>query len=752
MADFNLIVSLFTPGSDLATGDPNAEFEAVFARAGNDVIYAYDPGANNNEKRNIDFLFGDIFDNSQAEYEIIVNIQNTQQGGNPLLILDRNIPSIGADRFVLGDENRPYYTDNSGLSDSLIKKNFLGLNEFAVIYDFSPAQDTIQLNGKPGDYRIVEINGLKVEGIAQPFSGEAIFSLQQGKPDLVAYVISKPEVDLNLNDKYFKFVGNKPQTKPSIKKVSQLGTTGIDFSLAAATDSSGNVYITGSTSGALEGTNKGSTDVWVAKYDNKGKQSWLKQIGSAGAESAYAVVTDSQGNFYLAGLTGGDLFSPKESETQDAWVAKYDSSGNVLWSKQIGVKSTGGYANSAFGLDVDKAGNVYISGLAIKENTRRDIFNFNVQDDSWVTKLDSNGNQQWFREVGSFFFDECYDVAVDNAGNSYLTGWTQGLVKESDPSRQLSKYDAWLTKVNPTGEVQWTQQFGSKNEGLDFAWAVDTDSKGNIYTTGWTTGELGIKDQKSSKSESYDIWLTKFSPDGTQQWAKQFGSKGDDGTFLSDMEIDSKDNIFLTGYTNDKLGKGTKDSSYNAWVAKFDTEGSNKWIQQFGSKSNLDYPTGLSVDSSDKLYVTGFTEGFLGSSSTGANGAGVDGWLAELDANKGNLKKFTGNAKNVISVQNPSAIPVTDVSTELVTDEKLPTGDNRINPAAGISINSTSTNSTLARSASTNTTLNYGQIVSGLAGAFDSNVKNSFNTVLSEGVASGNAPFLNSNDLNFLQA
>ncbi|MBW4563656.1 MAG: SBBP repeat-containing protein [Mojavia pulchra JT2-VF2] len=713
MDEFKLSVSLLTPASDLVTGDPGGKFEAVFGRAGNDNIYAYDPYTSSNPQQNIDFLFGDIFDNSVEEYEIILNIQANQQGGNPLLILQRNIPSVGKDKFILGDINQPYYTDSS----------FLGLDKFAVLYDFDLTQDKIQLNGKAEDYRLVDVNGLKVEGIDQPFFGKAIFSVQQGTPDLVGYVIARPEVKLDLKDGYFQYVGEKPQTKPARKKIGQLGTTGIDRSLGAATDPSGNVYITGSTTGPLQGSNKGFADAWIAKLDNQGNQLWGKQIGSSGSETSYAVVTDKDGNVYVAGDTGGNLFSSKQSESQDAWVAKYDSNGTLKWAKQLGTNVTGGNANTAFGLQVDDKGSVYLSGLAIKENQRTDIFNFPVQDDSWVAKFDSNGNQQWFTQIGNFFFDESYDLAVDKDGNSYLTGWTQGLVKESDPSRQLLKYDAWLAKVDPSGQVDWIQQFGSKNEGLEFSWAVDTDSKGNIYTTGWTTGELGTKDNKSKKSDSYDIWFSKFSPDGTQLWTKQFGSKADDGTYLSDMEIDSQDNIFLIGYTNDKLGKGTKDEAYNAWVGKFDTEGNNKWIQQFGSKNKLDYATGVTTDNAGKLYVTGFTDGLLGSNSTGANGAGVDGWVAQFDANKGKLQKFIGNSKDLISISDPGPISTVDISNNFVTDEKLPNGDNLINPAQGISVSKS--------------TLDYGDFISSLGSIFDRNVQNSFPTALTEAVNSG---------------
>jgi Beta-propeller repeat len=737
MADFKLNVALYTPASDVILGGLT-NYEALFGRAGNDVIYSDAPDVSKNQKTNIDFLFGDLFDNSLEEYGVILDIQQ----GNPLSILQKDIPSVGADKFVLGDEYQAYYS-NTGSPDALLTTDFLGLNEYAVIYDFSPSQDSIRLNGKKEDYRLVKVNGLKVEGIEQLFDGYAVFSVQQGLPDLVTFVIEKPEVNLDLNAKYFEFVGEKPQKKPAQKKIGQLGTTGIDAGFSAATDSSGNLYITGSTTGPLEGTNKGSTDIWVTKFDNKGNKLWGKQFGTSNSDQAYSVATDKDGNFYLAGETGGNLFSSKQSEDLDAWVAKYDSNGNLLWGKQFGTNVTGGFTNNSFGLDVDETGNAYLSGISIKDNKNLEILNFAVQDDSWITKFDTNGNQEWYNQLGkstplgNFVFDETYDIAVDKDGNSYAGGWTQGLIKESDPSRSLIKYDAWLTKVNPAGDVQWIQQFGSKNDGTEVIWAIDTDSKGNIYATGWTNGDLGTKNKNGSKIGGFDVFITKFSPDGTQQWVKQFGSKDDDGTYLSDMEIDSQDNIFLTGYSNGKLGKGTKDTAYNAFVAKFDTNGTNKWVQQFGSKSRLDYATGLTADDSGKLFVTGFTDGLLGTNNSGTKASGVDAWVAELSVNNGKLQRYTGNAKDIISITDPGPIPTIDTTNDFVTDEKLPSGDNRIDPAQGLD--------------TTVKSFNYGQFVSNLGNIFNPDEQNSFASVLSGGVASGNTPFLNKSDLNFLQ-
>ena len=734
MADEKLAISLLTPASDIVLGGGTNDSEALFGRAGNDTISPATPITSATQATNVDYLFGDLFDNSAEEYEIILNIQNAQQGGDPFLILDRNIPSVGADRFVLGDTTQPYYTTSNPAT--LLTTDFLGLNEYAVIYDFGPANDVIQLNGKPKDYRIVKINGLQVPGVARPISGEAIFSLQQAAPDLLTFVVEKPDVNLDLKSNNFRFVGDKPPKKPTEnKKIQQLGTTGNDLSLATGTDSVGNVYISGSTTGSLFGTNQGFTDAWVAKYDTNGNQVWGRQFGSSGDESNFAMVTDKDGNTYMAGGTSGNLFGTKQTDS-DVWVAKYDTNGNQVWGKQF---TAGGFTSGAFSIDLDPAGNVYLSGIEINNNQRTDIFNFAVEDNSWVSKFDTNGNQQWLTLIkdpsASFpfnitpFFDESYDLAVDKDGNSYAVGWTQGLVRESDPSRQLLKYDAWVSKVNSAGQVQWVQQLGSINQGLDFAWGVDTDSKGNIYVTGWTTGDIGTKVGKKGIG-GRDIWISKFTPDGSQVWAKQFGSPDDDGMYLSDMQIDDKDNIFIIGESNGKLGKGQKDTSYNAWVARFDTDGNNKWIQQFGSKNNLDYPIGVTTDGKGSLFVTGATDGLLGNSG-GVNTSALDGWLAQLDVNKGKLQKFIGSSNDVISIADPESIPTIDITNDLVTKERLPQGDNRINPAEGISINSTQGIST------SSSAFNYGQIVSSLGSIFDPQSQNSFPSALAQAVNNG---------------
>ncbi|HHP7232907.1 MAG TPA: SBBP repeat-containing protein [Xenococcaceae cyanobacterium] len=628
MDEFEVFASLLTPASDLVRGEITPA-EASFGRAGNDYLQTYIPQASNLQSQNVDFLFGDLFDNTEEELAIAFAIQD---GTNPLGILDTGPPSIGADTFVLGDTNGAYYNDREFTGSELLDPtNLFGLNDYSLIYDFNPAQDTIQLSGSPKDYLLVELNGLQVESVSQPFFGEAVFLREKNRIDLVTYIISTPEVEINLNESYFDYVDKAP--KETIKDIGQIGTPGIDVSTGTATDSQGNVYVTGYTSGSLAGS-RGNLDVWVAKYDREGKEQWTRQFGSDASDEVYGIVTDNDGNFYLSGTTEGNLFTAPQSEAKDAWVAKFNSNGNLIWSQQYGTSLTNAFSTNSFDVDIDAENNVYVSGLGIKDNPDRETFNFTVEDDSFVIKYDSDGNQQWFTAIDNPFFVESYGVDVAPDGTVYATGWTQGLTQESDPVRpNILKYDYWFAQLSNDGVIQNIQQFNSSDQGLEFAWDIQTDSEGSAYITGWTTGNL------EGSSGSYDPWLAKYNPDGSQAWRRQFGTSGDDGSYLASLDIDSSNNIYLTGYTNSNLG-GLNAGSFDAWVAKYDSAGLLQWTQQLGS-GDLDFGTDVAVNDFGELFVTGFTAGSLGKRSEGA----IDAWVAKLDANSGEIEKFKDDIK-----------------------------------------------------------------------------------------------------------
>jgi hypothetical protein len=140
--------------------------------------------------------------------------------------------------------------------------------------------------------------------------------------------------------------------------VKQLGTAELDGGYGVATDAAGNVYIAGDTWGSLGGPNRGGNDAWMAKFDTAGKLRWKQQLGTAESDVANAVATDNAGNVYIAGDTTGSLGGPNRGGVYDAWVAKVDSAGRVLWKRQLGAEDGDDEANRV----ATDAGNVYIAG------------------------------------------------------------------------------------------------------------------------------------------------------------------------------------------------------------------------------------------------------------------------------------------------------------------------------------------------------------------------------------------------------
>lgn len=208
---------------------------------------------------------------------------------------------------------------------------------------------------------------------------------------------------------------------------------GFDVALGVATDGNGDVYVGGTTAGAISSENFGLLDGFVVKYDSQGNELFRLQIGSEASDQLFGVATDNLGNFYVSGLTEGALGGPLQSEQVDAFVAKYDGSDNQQWIRQVGQN----VLFPTFTLAVDaNTGDVFITGPDVRSSIE-DV------DDAFVIKFDTNGNQVWQSEIatsGFVNFDESYGITVGQDNSVYVTGWTNGNL--TAPNQGL--YDNWL--------------------------------------------------------------------------------------------------------------------------------------------------------------------------------------------------------------------------------------------------------------------------------------------------------------------
>ena len=205
-----------------------------------------------------------------------------------------------------------------------------------------------------------------------------------------------------------------------------VATSGNDSGGAAAFDSTGNGYIAGYTDASLSGfTNAGGDDLFIARYNASGDQTLLKQFGTTSNESATDMKVDSSGNIYLTGTAEGALGGQVNAGSKDAFVMKLDSNGTVLWTRLLG----GAVEDESYGLGLDAAGNLWIGGYSY--STFGGHTNAG-NSDAFVAQYDSAGNllgTTWFATSGNSTIN---GVAIGPDGGAYVTGSTSGTLSASN--------------------------------------------------------------------------------------------------------------------------------------------------------------------------------------------------------------------------------------------------------------------------------------------------------------------------------
>lgn len=202
--------------------------------------------------------------------------------------------------------------------------------------------------------------------------------------------------------------------------LSRSGTTANDISYSLALDPAGNIYLAGFTWGNLNGnSSQGGADIFLSKYDNDGNQLWTKQTGSGADDIGHGVALDNSGNIYVTGYTSGGLDSNNNLGAEDIFLIKFDNDGNKLWTRQDGT----GQSDFINHLAIDNAGDIYLGGNTaggLDGNSNQGEY------DTLLIKYDNAGNKLWTRQTGTSETDVCLGIAADTQGNIFITGNTAG--------------------------------------------------------------------------------------------------------------------------------------------------------------------------------------------------------------------------------------------------------------------------------------------------------------------------------------
>lgn len=285
----------------------------------------------------------------------------------------------------------------------------------------------------------------------------------------------------------------------------QMGGTNYDLGHSVVVDKFQNVYVTGAFFGTVDldpnagnfyCTSFGQGDIFVVKLDVTGDLLWAKHFGATGGDAGYCITLDNYGSVYLTGHfqntvdfnPSGSSYALTSNGNHDVFIFKSDSSGNFLWTKQIG----GIDWDYGMAIKVDSADNIYTTGIF------RDTVDFDPSNntlnivskgnhDAYVCKFDLSGNLIWARTMGGSESDWGWDIAYDNLGNVYTVGFFEGLA-DFDPNIGSNSFtsegleDIFITKFDDAGQLIWAKQIG----GIDFdrGYGIAVDKIGNVFTSG----------------------------------------------------------------------------------------------------------------------------------------------------------------------------------------------------------------------------------------------------------------------------
>jgi hypothetical protein len=429
------------------------------------------------------------------------------------------------------------------------------------------------------------------------------------------------------------------------------GTAASDQALGVAADSAGYAYAVGRTTGSLDGPHAGSFDVFLRKYSPEGTLEWSEQLSGPGDDAARDVVVDPFGHAIVVGHTTLG-FDESTGGALSAFVAKFDATGQRLWTQQF----SDNLGSQGVQVAVDAAGNIFASGLTIALGG---LFQSQSQD-AFITKFDPAGVRQWTRKFGGTRDDIAWGVSADALGNTYVSGETQDdtFLRKYDPAggllweRQIApgpagyarshgvsidvlgnvfiagnyqadlgqpyygRFDAYVAKYDAEGTLAWIRTLGSSEN--DNAEGISTDGLGNVFVTGFTEGEM-TKEVGGQR----DFFVAKYDSSGQQLWVEQFSTASHDNSF--DIAADGFGSAYVAGVSfnaddatrDNALLMKLRDTSHVPLSADFNNDGAvgredlHMWETSFGGDNLADANGDGVTDGDDFLaWQTQYTGSF----------------------------------------------------------------------------------------------------------------------------------------------
>jgi hypothetical protein len=361
-----------------------------------------------------------------------------------------------------------------------------------------------------------------------------------------------------------------------------LGTGG---AYAIAVDSSGNVYVTGSS----------ASDAFVAKLTANGSLLWRIPLGGAGTDESRAITLDGSGSVYIVGTSNATWGSPIRAFTvngtrRDAFVARLDSDGNLIWHTFLG-----GTGND-YGYGVAVSGSaVYAVGYS-GATWETPLQAFAGGTDAFAAQLDTSGNLVWNTFLGGTDYEYGYATTADGTG-VYVewNGPTDGPTNTT------------ITKLDSTGSLAWQNALGGYGRGVAVA------GSGNVYVVGYSSAPWGTPIRSfTTDGTTWDAYAVALDSSGNLTWNTFLGTQGDDAGW--DIALDGAENVYVVGDSANAWESPVRAFSggQEGFAAKLNSNGTLIWNAFLGGAGN-DASYAIAVDTATNIHVAGFGNATWGS-------------------------------------------------------------------------------------------------------------------------------------------
>jgi hypothetical protein len=400
---------------------------------------------------------------------------------------------------------------------------------------------------------------------------------------------------------------------------------------------------------------KSFTDAFVAKLSPEGGLLWNTFLGSSSSNSTFGpdtgngIAVDSSGSVFVTGSSSGTWGNPVHAfsndpngfASTDAFVAKLSSSGALLWNTFLGASGNAllrTYSGNDVGLGVavDNSDNVFVSGTsgsswgspvrAFTPGTSTDGYAVWATFDVFVAKLNSSGALAWNTFLGSSTDDNGPGIAVNSSGNNVVVVGTSGATWGTPTRAYSGKSDAFAAQLNANGSLTWTTFLGASN--FDEGTGVAVDGSGNVFMTGYSDTTWGAPLRAHTIYGSFNAFVARLNSSGALQTNTFIGGINND--YGNSIAMDSSGNLlYITGWSENTFGTPLQGVGGNL-VARVDLSLFPSVVSIVRASPNPSNAVSVSFTVTFSRVVTGvdktdfsLTTGLTGASVTSVSGSGT---------------------------------------------------------------------------------------------------------------------------------